>query len=271
MEVLKLDNILKCFPNGKFKTLTMSYDDGKEADRKLVNIFNRYGIKGTFHLNSGLLDSENHIGKYEVSELYKGHEVSAHTLTHPTITRCPNEQIIKQILQDRENLENIVGYTVRGMSYPNGSYNAEIKCMLKYLGIEYSRIVGNKDSFNLPDDFCSWEATCHHNHNLMAHAKNFVELHKKQYLYLMYVWGHSYEFDKDNNWDLIENFCSYMSNKDDIWYATNIQIVDYINLLTNLKFSANGKFAYNPSAKSAWISVNGDIIEIKGGNQINLL
>ncbi|MBU3100091.1 MULTISPECIES: polysaccharide deacetylase family protein [Clostridium] len=265
-----MNTIIKCFPNGKFKALTMSYDDGKLADKRLVKIFNKYGIKGTFHLNSGFLDSEDHVKKEEVKKLYEGHEISSHTLTHPTIARCSNEEIVKQTLGDRENLEELAGYTVRGMSYPNGSYNSNIKSMLKYLGIEYSRVVGSKDNFDLPDDFYAWQATCHHNHNLMENAEKFVPLFKKQYLYLMYVWGHSYEFDRDNNWDLIEKFCSYVSNKDDIWYATNIEIVDYMKLLDNLKFSSKGNFVYNPSFKSAWISFNDQIIEIEGGSQVEL-
>ena len=40
-----------CFPEGKAKALTMSYDDGKIQDERLVSIFNRYGIRGTFNLN----------------------------------------------------------------------------------------------------------------------------------------------------------------------------------------------------------------------------
>ena len=62
----------------------MSYDDGKLEDRRLVSIFNKYGIKGTFHLNSGL-EMDTRIPTSEYQELYKGHEVSCHTLTHPTI------------------------------------------------------------------------------------------------------------------------------------------------------------------------------------------
>ncbi len=265
-----MNTIVKCFPDGKFKALTMSYDDGRCADRRLVKIFNKYGIKGTFHLNSGFLGSNDYVNKEEVKNLYEGHEVSSHTVTHPTIARCSNEEIVKQTLQDRENLEELVGYTVRGMSYPNGSYNSKIKDMLKYLGIEYSRVVGSKDNFNLPDDYYAWQATCHHTHNLMKNAEEFVPLFKKQYLYLMYVWGHSYEFDRDDNWDLIEKFCSYVSNKDNIWYATNIEIVDYMKLLDNLKFSVKGDIVYNPSAKSAWISFNGEIIEVGGGSQVKL-
>ena len=44
-----------CFPEGNYKVLTLSYDDGKITDRRLVDILNQNGIKGTFHLNSGYL------------------------------------------------------------------------------------------------------------------------------------------------------------------------------------------------------------------------
>lgn len=262
--------ILKCFPDGKHKVLTMSYDDGKSSDRKLVQIFNKNGIKGTFHLNSGLLGKGDRISQDEVKELYEGHEVAAHTVTHPTIARCPKEQIVREILEDRKNLESIVGYTVRGLSYPNGSVSNEVKSVLPHLGIEYARTVVSTKNFSIPGDFYLWDATCHHNHGLMELAETFVSLNKKQYLYMMYVWGHSYEFDNDDNWNLIERFCEYIGKRDDIWYATNIEIVDYFKVLDNLKFSSAGDFVYNPFASSAWLSVDGEIVEIKGGEQINL-
>ena len=47
------------FPEGKFKALTFSYDDGNVADRRLVEIFNRYGMKGTFNLCSFHLTGDN--------------------------------------------------------------------------------------------------------------------------------------------------------------------------------------------------------------------
>lgn len=262
--------ILKCFPGGKFKALTMSYDDGKTADRKLIEIFNRHGIKGTFHLNSGLLERDERIKAHEIRELYQGHEVSAHTLTHPTIARCPKEQIVQELLEDRMRLEDIVGYPVRGLSYPNGSHDPIVRRILPCLGFEYARVVETTNSFGLPEDFFQWQATCHHNRNLLELGQRFVNLHKKQYLYLMYVWGHSYEFDNDQNWNLMEDFCKLVGNRDDIWYATNIEIVDYLNAWNQLKFAASMKFVYNPSVQSVWLSVGGKIMEIKGGEQVNL-
>ncbi|MFP4017026.1 MAG: polysaccharide deacetylase family protein [Halanaerobiales bacterium] len=266
-----MKTIYKCFPAGKHKVLTLSYDDGRNADRKLVEIFNKYGIKGTFHINAGLFDRGDRVPVDEVKSLYQGHEVAAHTFTHPTIERCPKEQIVQQIIDDRKGLERIVGYTVRGLSYPNGSYNKQIREVLPHLGIEYARVVGSTNSFAMPEDLYVWQSSCHHNHNLMKLAKDFAALYKEQYLYMMYVWGHSYEFDNDNNWDLIEGFCEYIGDRDDIWYATNIEIVDYLKAFDNLHFSAAGDFVYNPSVISVWLNVDGEIVELKGGTQQSLL
>ena len=262
--------IYKCFPGGKFKALTMSYDDGSVDDRRLVNLFNQNGIKGTFNITSGWLEKPDKIHREELKELYKGHEVASHTYSHPTLERCPLTEVVEEIMKDRKELESIMGHPIRGMAYPNGSYSKEIVNLLPSLGIEYSRIVGDTDNFGIPDNFLTWKSTCHHDHNLMENAKRFAEASKSQYMFLMYVWGHSYEFSRDNTWELIEEFCRYIGGREDIWYATNIEIVDYMKLVNNLKFSASHDMVYNPSANSAWIAVNGQIEEIKGGEQVNL-
>ncbi len=115
-----MKTIYYCYPEGRHRALTMSYDDGREADRRLINIFNKSGIRGSFHLNGGLLGRNDRIPADDVAELYKGHEISAHTLTHPTIARCPITMVAQQIIEDRKILEGLAGYPVRGMSYPNG-------------------------------------------------------------------------------------------------------------------------------------------------------
>lgn len=263
---MNLRCIYTCFPGGKHKVLTMSYDDGKLADRRLIEIFNKNGLKGTFHINSGTAQRDpERIPLSEVKELYKGHEVSCHTYTHPTIERCPLSEVIKQVILDRELLEEACGYPVRGLSYPNGSYSDDIKKLLPACGIEYSRVVGNTDDFAMPRDFLEWTSTCHHGHNLMQNARRFADLHKTQYLYMMYVWGHSYEFDRDNSWSLIEEFAEFIGGRDDIWYATNIEIVDYMNAAKNLRFSAKGNLVYNPSAIPVWIQVDRETIKIMPG------
>lgn len=237
---------------------------------RLAGLFDRHGIKGTFHLNSGLFGRDDRLTEEEAVEVYKGHEVSAHTVMHPTIARCPKEMLVSEVFDDRKTLERVFGHIVRGMSYPNGSFNAQIKEMLPHLGIEYARAVQTTGHFGMPDDWLEWKPTCHHNRDLMKHAEQFVALNKTQYLYMMYVWGHSYEFDNDSNWGLIEQFCEFIGGRDDIWYATNIEIVDYVKAFQRLHFSASCEFVHNPSARSVWLSVDQRIVEVKGGGQVRL-
>ena len=105
----------------------------------------------------------------------------------------------------------------------------------------------------------------------MQKAEFFANFQKKQYLKLMYVWGHSYEFDNNDNWEVIEKFCEYMGGREDIWYATNIEIIDYMDAAKRLKFSANHEKVWNPSARSVWLQVNDDrYVEVKGGCMVDL-
>ena len=270
-------NIYMQFPEGKHKVLTLSYDDGKIPDKRLLSILNEHGIKGTFNLNSGLENNSfdeaynERIPCSEYKELYKGHEVACHTVTHPTIARCPKEQIVQQVLEDRRNLEQVMGTTIRGLAYPNGSYDDTVVDVLKVCGIVHARTVTSTLSFAMPTDFLRWNPTCSHKNPNLENLKNeFLNLHKTQYLYMFYLWGHSYEFEIDNNWNVIENFAKDMSGKDDIWYATNIEIVDYLDAAKRILVSVDGNFAYNPSAMSVWLEVDKKAVEIKGGQQISL-
>ncbi len=263
-----------CYPEGKTKALTMSYDDGRTQDFRLVSIFNKYGIKGTFNLNYGIMQTwENRVRPDQVAELYKGHEVATHTALHPTIGRCPLTEVAREILEDRAGLEKLVGYPVRGHAYPNGSYTKEIEELFQSLGIAYGRVVGSSNSLDLPSNPMEWQATCHHNNpRLMELGKTLAEFQKKQYLKLMYVWGHSYEFDDKDNWNVIEDFCAYMGGREDIWYATNIEIIDYVEVLKRLRFTADSTAVYNPSAASAWLQIDGkSIVEAKGGCYTSLV
>ncbi len=271
-----MQTVYQCFPGGKFKCLTMSYDDGTEFDRRLVDIFNRNGIRGTFHVNAGLASGEKSASSRRripieaFKTLYQGHEVSCHTYTHPTIARCPLNQVADEILMDRKALEAAMGYPVRGLSYPNGSYTDEICQLLSHLGIRYARTVTSTHSFAMPRDFMRWDPTCHHKQDLLEKGRAFCALEKSQYLYLMYVWGHSYEFDQDNNWALMEQFCAQMGGREDIWYATNMEIVEYMQVCSRLSFFADSSCVYNPSCQSAYLRVGQRIVQVPGGAQVQL-
>lgn len=259
-----------CFPEGRKKALTLSYDDGKEHDRRLISILNSAGIRGTFHLNSSLLGKPGYIGHSEVRELYAGHEISAHTATHPFLTKCPQDRIVDEILQDRKELELLAGYPVRGMSYPFGAWSEQIAAMLPTLGIEYARTTASHGIFDMPDEPLAWSPTCHHRDMLVAGQRFLDDRPRYSTMSLLYVWGHSYEFHNNENWDELERFCEMVGGRPDIWYTTNIDLVLYKKALRDLRFSVLGTSVHNPSAISVWFSADGQIVEAKPGQVLQL-
>lgn len=127
----------------------------------------------------------------------------------PRSPGSPLDQVARQILEDRQGLESVMGYPVRGLAYPNGSWTPEIAAMLPSLGIRYARVVGDTHDFAIPNDFMTWKSTCHHTHQLLEDGKRFAALFKTQYLYMMYVWGHSFEFTCEADWEQMERFCDW--------------------------------------------------------------
>ena len=256
------------YPEGKLKALTMSYDDGVSQDRRLIGIFNQYGIKGTFHLNSGLLDTGNRGAAADVKALYAGYEVSCHTVTHPFLERVPRTEIAREIIEDRKRLEELCGYPVIGMSYPYGTWNDEVVEIAKSCGIVYSRSTNATGGFGIPRNFLVWDPTCHHR-DMLKKGEEFLNFNRYP-LALCYVWGHAYEFDNFNNWNDMEEFCKMMSHKDNIWYASNIEIYRYLEAVRGLVVSVNGATVYNPTATTVWYTYNEKNGVIRSGETITL-
>ena len=141
------------YPEFKTKALTFSYDDGQIFDRRLVEIFNRYGLKATFHLNSGTLDTEGFLRKDELSELFEGHEIACHGVLHEFPTHLSPERLVQEFYQDRLTLETCTRRIIRGCSYAYGEYNDRVVRTLKTLGFAYSRTVESTGRHNVPRDF----------------------------------------------------------------------------------------------------------------------
>ena len=168
------------FPNGKRKALTFSYDDGQIYDRRLVEIFNQYRLKGTFHLNSGNLskepDHEIYVSTTEVAELYKGHEVAVHGVQHRNLPTLTRHQMVMELEDDRKALEALTGGMVQGMSYAFGSYTQEVMEVAKSVRIKYARTVNGTNGFFPPADFMAWHPTCHHDGDLTGLAQRFLNM-----------------------------------------------------------------------------------------------
>ncbi len=258
------------FPGGKRRIVTFSYDDGHKNDQRLVELFNKYNVKGTFHLNTSCLENrEDKVAFYR--KRYEGHEISCHTYNHIKSEWTPSQSMIKEVMEDRRNLEEIADYPVIGMSYPFGTYSQETIDVMKMCGIVYSRTTVKTDRFRLPENFMEWHPTCHH-----ADAGSLVDGFISGFdTYwgdpIFYIWGHSYQFVTEEDWEYMENLLKRLSGHDNVWYATNIEIYNYVMAQRQLKISVDEKTFYNPTAIDVWVDVNlGTKICIPAGKTVKL-
>lgn len=273
------------FPNFKDKAVTLSYDDGVRQDKRLISIMKKYGLKGTFNINGGMFsdsyDGKTENGRMTVQEalnLYtpSGMEVAVHGYRHLALSQVASPIAVNDVVTDRKELERIFGRIINGMAYAYGRYDDKSAEILKFCGIKYARTTVSTENFDLPTDWLRLPATCHHNNpKLMELAKKFVEKDKQPYWWsnqaqLFYLWGHSYEFDIDDNWNVIEEFAEYIGGRESIWYATNGEIYNYLQACDRLEFAMDGKFIYNPSDTDVYLDFFGKNVIVPAGQTIEV-
>lgn len=276
------------FPGGKEKAVTLSYDDGVKEDLRLSDVITEHGIKCTFNLNSSKFYSDAYVTENDVKEYFldRGHEIAVHGAYHRAEGALRPIEGIKEVLDCRLELEKRFDIIIRGMAYPdsgigrlvNGVTYESIKSYLTELDIAYSRTLGgDNNSFELPADWHAWMPTAHHNNpKIMEYIDEFLKIDAANgYVAagrprLFYIWGHSYEFKNNNNWEHLDEICSKLGGKDDIWYATNMEIYNYVQAYNSLVYSADGNTIYNPTLYTIWMSVDKEIYKIGSGETIKL-
>ena len=271
------------FKGGRTKALTLSYDDGVYQDIRLMEIMDKYGLKGTFNISAGLFmpeeiertEKKGRLKKSEALKLYKdsGHEVAIHGFTHPDLPELSAQEIVREIYEDRKGLEETFGTFVRGMAYPYGTYNDKVVDIIENCGICYSRTTKSTGRFDLPENWLTLHPTIHHNDERSYDlAHKFIETSPRYWgdVWLFYYWGHSYEFDNDANWGMIEEFAKFIGGHEDVWYATNIEIYDYVMAYKSLIVSSDKKMVYNPTSTDVWFAEDKEIYLVKAGETITL-
>ena len=232
----------KRFLNGKTKVFNVTYDDGVLQDVRFVALLNRYGLKGTFNLNSGLMESEfewthesgrviKRLSKEKAVPLYQGHEIACHTLTHPYMHDLSQQEILHEIREDKANLEKLFGREVKGFAVPFDYYSERIENCVRQCGFSYARISQESRSFAPQTDYFNWKATVFHTDpELERLTRQFIESDEE--LAIFQIVGHSYDLDVENMWDRIENVFRMIAAHDDILPMTTIEIVEHLRSLS---------------------------------------
>ena len=228
----------KRFLNGKTKVFNVTYDDGVLQDVRFVALLNKYNLKGTFNLNSGLMESEfewthesgrviKRLSKDKAVPLYQGHEIACHTLTHPYMHDLSEQEILHELQEDKANLEKLFGREVKGFAVPFDYYSERIENCVRQCGFSYARISQESRSFAPQTDYFNWKATVFHTDpELEQLTRQFIESDEE--LAIFQIVGHSYDLDVEKLWDKIENVFRMIAAHDDILPMTTIEIVELL-------------------------------------------
>ncbi len=265
-----IDPTRYAWPGGKWKALIMSYDDGPAADTQMVNLFNANGIVGTFNLTSGFLDDPDFLASSQVQGLFSGHEVANHSETHPYLGHGDTASIRSEIKNCGDILKNLVGYDIDGMAYPfggagTGAYDYRVIDIAQNLGIRYARTTNDTRSLeiptNIPDGLMQWNPTIN-DWDGVTFANQLINWNTNS-MALLYMWGHSHFLDTAG-WIRMTNICQQLGNRNDIWYAKNIEVADYLRAINDLVYSDSS--VYNPSSTiSIWIVTQNGLEELGAG------
>lgn len=262
--------IRKLYPQGKAKAFNVSYDDGVLQDVRFVELLNRYGLKGTFNLNSKLMREQfqwihecgmpvKRLSVEAARELYRGHEVASHTASHPYMHELTEAQVLQELWYDRYHLEKMLGCEVSGFAVPFLYYSQLIADCARQVGFEYARISEESNGYGIPEDVYWWRGgKFHWDEDLENYVDGFLQ--SGQELALCQIVGHSYDLDVMGMWDRMDAIFRKISACDAVLPMTHIEIARYLRAMDQVVFLENG--ISNPSGETLWFSVDGETVRV---------
>ncbi len=238
------------------KYFTLSFDDGLEQDKKIIEILKEFGLQATFNLNGGLFGTKKrlvHIGglgfkeiqdrdglaasithaiphyripEDEIAQVYRSFEIASHGFYHLPMATMTDQQRDEAIQADLDKLSAIAGCPIVGHAYCSIPVTPKDEACLARHGILYARegtICTNSMDFPAdPLDYMPSSWLVHY--NLFERAELFLRLQPESRDLFFCAWGHGFEFDYNlpySNWDRFKRFCEKMAGHSDIVYCTN--------------------------------------------------
>jgi peptidoglycan/xylan/chitin deacetylase (PgdA/CDA1 family) len=285
-------DILFRFPNFKTHALVMSYDDGHYNDTIVIELFNKYNIKGTFNITldrtTQYQDNSVFIHKNELASIYTGHEVASHGVTHKNLSSLTDSLQYLELTQSKNSLSNYTHKKVLSIAYPYGKYNSSTIKHAKQSLYLAGRSIQNTYDFTIPNNLLQWHPTCEDIHALkyttkfLKQEKPFVTTIKNRIfsklgfsysnLKLMTIWGHSHLYTSSDSyqWKQLETLCRKLANHNHVWYVTAYDFADYIKVINNLIITKYE--VYNPieSKRNVYFTIKKHFFTLHPGETFNI-
>ena len=268
------------YPEGKYKALVLSYDDGTIQDIELTQLFDQNNLIGTFNLNSGYLGVtrgwpqqngdtiyQKYVPKDSLLVVYKKHEIAAHGEFHKNFTDISIEDVLKEVTTDIKILKEITNREIISLAYPFGNTNEEIAEAISKTDILNGRTVADTYRFDLPENYLIWNPTCHDS-KALEFLPTYIELDQQE-LSLFYVWGHSWEFGDQQRWDNMVKFCEEAGKVSDIWSVGNGELTQYLQAIEKVRIE-NNRISNPQDNLMVWIELSNGIERLEAGETIEI-
>lgn len=267
--------ILRCYPQGKRKAFNISYDDGILQDVPFVALLNQYGLKGTFNLNSQLMEQEfdwvhpngmtvKRLSLDAARHLYDGHEIASHTLTHPYLSQKTRDEILWEMGEDKRRLEAFFGREVAGFGVPFHFYDDTVAQCVSQCGFAYGRNSELTHNYSPWQDPLKWSCGVFH---LEPVLNEFVDgfFQTDEELALCQIVGHSYDLDAEGLWKQMEQILARVAADPDVCSMTHLELVRYLEAM---KLAVVGENSLeNPGTMTLWFRVDGDVFALEPGQR----
>jgi hypothetical protein len=193
------------------------------------------------------------MGSDEIRTLAQSHEIGGHTLNHLDLTSLSREAAGHEIIQGKQRLEQFIGKNVDGFAFPRGRMNASVVRMVEQAGFKFGRTI-HGFHFSWPKGFLMHTTLQAYPHTRLTYLRgairrvnveglktyifrlhlrsNWMELAKTTFDTVFrkggvwHLWGHSWEIDELNLWGDVEELFDYISNRSDVHYLTNGDVVE---------------------------------------------
>ncbi len=198
--------------------IRFSFDDAGASentsdDIKLANLLKKYGIKNViFYVMPWNKDL--------IRLLKQDFTIGSHTLTHPILRNISYEQAKHEIYGSKRILEKVINKKIKSFCYPKGKYNDSVLRLVKKAGYKEARttdigyIKKPKNLFRLYTSahICpvrlEYKGT-----NWFVEAKKLFDKVMDGDGDYFHLWGHGWEIEQYNEWESLEEFLMYVSEK----------------------------------------------------------
>lgn len=217
------------------KIVCLSFDDGTLYDERFIFLLNKYGLKATLNLNSGLKDfvwyfDNRPVKRFDLSkvrDLYNGHEVASHSFTHPYFSSLSHEQVIKEVEEDIKNLSEIFQTKIAGFAFPfHDQTEDNIQTVKENFDLKYIRYSYFTNEYMPKDRYHISINALYNDDDIYDKLEDFKKNNLENSLFV--IAGHSYEFEMRNEWERIEKLLVYLKDNKEITVLTTKEAVEIL-------------------------------------------